>query len=263
MFTTGFKLWFGIFVAAFGAASFAGYTSGGDQTGPISVAWKGAVGNHISYGLLVTAAGVALGLALFAIAFRDGDAEAAAELLDTDDAPPAQRPVGGSWWPVFAALGVGATAVGAVVHPVVFVVGICSLVAIAVEWTMTNWSEKLSGDPAHNAAHREKLMRPIEIPLLGTLGIGVLVLATSRVLLASSVNGAVVVATVVAVVVLGGAAFVSRNPSLPRGMVQGALLVGFVAVIVAGIVTAATGEREFHLKGSDAHATDTQSGDGH
>ena len=55
----------------------------------------------------------------------------------------------------------------------------------------------------------------------------------------------------------------SRNPHLPRGMVQGALLVGFVAVIVAGIVTAATGEREFHQKGSDTHATDTQSGDGH
>jgi hypothetical protein len=135
--------------------------------------------------------------------------------------------------------------------------------AVAVEWTMTNWSEKLSGNPAHNTAQREKLMRPVEIPVLGTLGVGVLVIAMSRVLLASSVNGAVVVATVVGLVVLGGAVLVSRNPHLPRGMVQGALLVGFVAVIVAGIVTAATGEREFHQKGSDTHATDTQSGDGH
>lgn len=263
MFTTGFKLWFGVFVAAFGAASFAGYTSGGDETGPISLAWKGAVGNHVSYGLFVGAAAVALGLALFSIAFRDGDAEAAAELLGTDDAPPAQRPVGGSWWPVFAALGVGATAVGAVVHPAIFVIGICAVAAVAVEWTMTNWSEKLSGNPAHNTAQREKLMRPVEIPVLGTLGVGVLVIAMSRVLLASSVNGAVVVATVVGVVLLGGAVLVSRNPHLPRGMVQSALLVGFVAVIVAGIVTAATGEREFHQKGSDTHATDTQSGDGH
>jgi len=56
MFTTGFKLWFGVFLAAFGAASFAGYTSGGDETGPISLAWKGAVGNHVSYGLFVGAA---------------------------------------------------------------------------------------------------------------------------------------------------------------------------------------------------------------
>ncbi|MCP4792144.1 MAG: hypothetical protein GY882_02240, partial [Actinomycetia bacterium] len=55
MLTTGFKLWFGIFVAALGAAVFAGYTSGGDETGPISFAWKGTVGNHVSYGLLMTA----------------------------------------------------------------------------------------------------------------------------------------------------------------------------------------------------------------
>ena len=38
MLTTGFKLWFGIFVAALGAAVFGGYTSGGDETGPISFA---------------------------------------------------------------------------------------------------------------------------------------------------------------------------------------------------------------------------------
>ena len=157
----------------------------------------------------------------------------------------------------------GATAVGVVVHPVVFVIGICAVAAVAVEWAITNWSEKLSGDESHNAEHREKLMRPVEIPVLGVAGIGVLVLAMSRVLLASSVNGAVIVATVVGVVVLGGAVLISRNPSLPRGVVQGALLVGFVAVIVAGIVTAATGEREFHQKGSDANATDTQSEDGH
>jgi hypothetical protein len=263
MLTTGFKLWFGIFVAAFGAAVFAGYTSGGDETGPLTVAWKGAVGNHVSYGLLISVAAVAFGLALFSIAFRDGDAEAAAELLGTETAPPAQRPVGGSWWPIFAALGVGATAVGAVVHPAVFVIGVCAVAAIAVEWTMTNWSEKLSGDRAHNAAQREKLLRPVEIPVLGTLGVGVLVLAMSRVLLASSVNGAVVVATVVGVVVLCGAIVISRNPNLPRGMVQGVLLIGFVAVIVAGIVTAATGEREFHQKGGGEHATDTQSEDGH
>ena len=189
--------------------------------------------------------------------------EAAAELLGTDEAPPAQRPVGGSWWPVFAALGVGATAVGVVVHPAVFVTGICIVAAVAVEWTMTNWSEKVSGDAAHNAAQREKLVRPVEIPVLGTLGVGVLVLAVSRVLLASSVDGAVLVATVVGVVIFGGAIFISRNPSLPRGLVQGVLLLGFLAVIVAGIVTAATGEREFHHKGGGGHATETHAGDGH
>jgi len=145
----------------------------------------------------------------------------------------------------------------------VFVTGICIVATVAVEWTMTNWSEKVSGDPAHNAAQREKLLRPVEIPVLGTVGIGVLVLAVSRVLLASSVDGAVLVATVVGIVIFAGAIFISRNPSLPRGLVQGVLLLGFLAVIVAGIVTAATGEREFHHKGGGGHATDTHAGDGH
>ncbi len=249
MLTTGFKLWIGLCTVMMAAAVFAGYTTGGTETGPVSLGWKGGVGNHVSYTILVTGAGVLALLGLVAVAFRDADAEATAEVLGLEVAPEAQVAVGRSWWPVFAALGVGATAVGAVVHPVVFVVGICSLVAIAVEWTMTNWSEKLSGDPAVNRELRERLMRPIEIPVLGAVGIGVLVLAVSRVLLASSVGGAVWVATVIGIVVFGGAMYISRRPTLPRGLIQSALLLGAVAVLTAGIVAAVVGERDFHHKG--------------
>tara|TARA_B100000470_G_scaffold143630_1_gene111356 strand:- start:324 stop:641 length:318 start_codon:yes stop_codon:yes gene_type:complete len=92
-------------------------------------------------------------------------------------------------------------------------------------------------------------MRPIEIPVLGALGIGVLVLAVSRVLLASSVAGAVWVATVTGIVVFGGAMYISRRPALPRGLIQSALLLGAVAVLTAGIVAAVLGERDFHHKG--------------
>ena len=85
---------------------------------------------------------------------------------------------------------------------------------------MTNWSEKVSGDAEANAAARENLMRPIEIPVLGTIGIGVLVLAVSRVLLASSVNGAVVVATVAGLLVFGGAMAISKRPEMPRRAIR-------------------------------------------
>ncbi len=263
MLTPGFKLWCGASIFAFSVAVFAGYTSGGDETGPVSLAWKGAVGNHVSYGLIVTAAIVLLTMALFAIAFRDADAEAAMELLGVEEVPPAQQPVASSWWPVFAALGIATTAVGAVVHPAVFVVGLCVIAAVAIEWTMTNWAEKISAESEHNAAQREKLMRPIEIPVLGVLGIGILVVAVSRVLLASSVNGAVAIGIVLGVVIFGGAILISRNPGLPRSFVQSALLLGFVAVIVAGIVTAATGEREFHHKGGGEHSADLKTEDDH
>ena len=74
MLTTGFKLWFGFFVGAVLAAVFAGYTSGATETGPLSLGWKGGVGNHVSYTILATGAGVLALLGLVAVAFRDADA---------------------------------------------------------------------------------------------------------------------------------------------------------------------------------------------
>jgi len=253
MLTTGFKLWFGLFVAVFLAAVFAGYTSGATETGPVSLGWKGGVGNHVSYTILVFAAGVLALFGLIAVAFRDADAEAQAEALGLEEAPIGQEPVGNSLWPVFGALGIGTTGAGLVVHPAIFVIGLCISVAVGVEWTMTNWSEKVSGDPAANAEARENLMRPIEIPILGTIGVGVLVLAVSRILLASSVTGAVWVATAVGVVIFGLAVFISQRPELPRAAIRGILFLGCVAVLVLGIVTAVSGEREFHHKGGGAH----------
>ena len=258
MLTTGFKLWFGLFMGAMLAAVFAGYTSGATETGPISMGWKGGVGNHVSYVILVTAAAGLAMIGLVAAAFRDADAEAQAEVLGLDEAPEAQAVVGNSLWPVFGALGIGAVAVGLVVHPTIFVIGLCILAGVGVEWTMTNWSEKVSGDADTNAAARENLMRPIEIPVLGTVGIGVLVLAVSRVLLASSVNGAVLVATVAGVLVFGGAMLVSKQPEMPRRTVRSILFIGCVAVLLAGILAAANGEREFHQKGGGAQHDDAQ-----
>ncbi len=255
MLTTGFKLWSGLCAAAIAAAVFAGYTSGGTETGPISLGWKGGVGNHVTYGLLVMAAAVFALLAVLAVAFRDADAEAVAEVAGADEAAVAQQPVGASWWPVLGALGVATVAVGLVAGSALFVVGLLMVAAVGLEWTVTNWSERATGDPEANRELRERLMRPIEIPVLGAVGIGVLVLAISRVLLASSVNGAVVVATVVGLVVFGGALFFSRRPSVGPGVVKLVVLLGSLAVVVAGIVAAVSGEREFHQKGGsgDSH----------
>ena len=258
MLTTGVRLWFGLCMAAVMAAVFAGYTSGATETGPISVGWKGGIGNHVSYVIILSAAaGLAL-VGLMAVAFRDADAEAQAEVLGMDEAPETQAVVGNSLWPIFGALGIGAVAVGLVVHPAIFVIGLCILVAVGVEWTMTNWSEKVSGDTEANAVARENLMRPIEIPVLGTIGIGVLVLAVSRVLLTSSVNGAVVVATIAGLVVFGGAMTVSRRPEMPRRAVRSILFVGCVVVLLAGILSAVNGEREFHQIGGGGSDDDTQ-----
>ena len=138
-------------------------------------------------------------------------------------------------------------------HPAVFVVGIIIIVAIGFEWTITNWSEKASSDPELNSELRERLMRPIEIPLIGALGIGVIVLAVSRILLASSVSGAVWVATIVGVIIFGTAFYLSKRPSISRGLIQSILFVGIAGILIAGVVSTAIGEREFHHKGPHHH----------
>ena len=87
------------------SAVFAGYTTGGTETGPISLGWKGGVGNHVVYTLLMIGAGSMAVMGIVSQAFRDSDLEAASELLGIEDLPQAQNEVGNSWWPVFAALG--------------------------------------------------------------------------------------------------------------------------------------------------------------
>ena len=258
MLTTGFKLWFGLAAAVVMAAVFAGYTSGATETGPVSIGWKGGVGNHVSYTILLFAAGVLAMLGLIAAAFRDADAEAQAEILGLAEAPAGQVVVGSSLWPVFGALGVGAIGVGLVVSSAIFVLGLVIVAAIGVEWTMTNWSEKVSGDPEANAEARENLMRPIEIPILGAVGVAVLVLAVSRVLLASSVTGAVWVATAVGLAIFGLAVLISRRPEMPRSTVRAILFAGITVVLILGIVTAVSGEREFHHKGGGIHEGDAE-----
>ena len=253
MLTTGFKLWFGLCVLMVAAAVFAGYTTGGTETGPISLGWIGGVGNHVVYTLLMLGAASMAVMAIVSQAFRDSEPEAAIELLGVDEVPEAQSEIGNSWWPVFSALGVSILVVGLVVHPAVFVVGIIIIVAIGFEWTMTNWSEKASSDPELNSELRERLMRPIEIPLIGALGIGVIVLAVSRILLASSGSGAVWVATIVGVIIFGTAFYLSKKPSISRGLIQSILFVGIAGILIAGVVSTAIGEREFHHKGPHHH----------
>ena len=80
MLTTGFKLWFGLCVVMVVAAIFAGYTTGGTETGPISLGWKGGVGNHVVYTLLMIGAASMAVIGVVSQAFRDSDSEAVIEL---------------------------------------------------------------------------------------------------------------------------------------------------------------------------------------
>lgn len=254
MIPTGLKLYVGIAVAAATAAIIGGYTSGGDGVGPLSAGYKGGVGDQVSYTILLGVAFVAIIVGALLTIFRDADPEAVAAAMGTEHVPVGQRPVAASIWPIIAGAGVGFVAVGMAVSAVVTGVGFVILAIVAFEWTMTAWADRATGDSNTNIALRDQIMGPFEVPLLGLLGAGVTVLAISRIFLATSKIGAVVVGSVVSIVILAVGVFLALQPKLSKNALTG--LVGIVAVgiLAGGVWGAVEGTRE--IEHHEEHSED-------
>jgi hypothetical protein len=246
VFTSGFKFFFGIGAALATAGVLYGYTSGGNHVGPLSLGWKGGVGEYVGYGVLVGLGVSAIGIALTLITFRDADPADQADYMGVDDIAPTM-PVTPSHWPIIGAFAVATMAVGLVLNTAIFVAGLVASGLVSLSWMMDAWADRATGDPEANRALRNRIMAPIEIPAAGGAAVAVGVLAISRVLLNASQLGAVVVAGVVAVVILG-IAIVSANESIKIGKNAVAGLAIFVAIAVlgGGVWAAVDGEREFH-----------------
>ena len=258
MFTTGFKFFFGMFAAFTAAALVYGYASGGDVVGPLSLGWKGGVGDHIGYGVLVALSTASLAVGLVLVSFRDADPEAQAHLLGVDDVA-ADRAVARGFWPVVASFGVGAAVVGLVLHPLVFVGGLALVALSLVEWTMDAWADRATGDAAANRELRNRIMAPIEIPVIGALSIGVVVLAASRILLAVPALGAVAAAGVIAVLILAGAVVYVNRPGLGRRLIGGLGVAAAFALLLGGVLAAVVGERDFEHHEPETHEESGQS----
>jgi hypothetical protein len=252
LFTTGFKFFFGIGVALSTAAVLYGYTTGGNHVGPLSLGWKGGVGEHLGYGLLVALGLSAIGIALTLISYRDADPADQAHFRGVDNIAPT-APVTGSHWPIVGAFGVGTLAVGLVLNTAVFVTGLVICAAVAFEWMMDAWADRATGDPEANRALRNHIMAPLEIPAAGAAGVALGVLAVSRILLNVSQLGAVIVAGVIAVAILGLAVLSTSGFKPTRNFVAGLVLSLSVAILGLGIWAAVDGERNFeeHEVGED------------
>lgn len=241
---TSLKLYFGIAFAAAAAAIIGGYTSGGTVVGPISAGYKGGIGDHVSYVLLAGVAFSSLIIGGLLTYFRDADAEVVANSIGATVAPVGQRPVASSIWPMVAGIGVGFVVVGMAVSAAVTGIGIVILAIVTFEWTMTAWSDRATGDPRTNAALRDQLMGPFEVPLLGFLAAGVLVLAASRIFLRFHGTPAVIIGGVLAVAILGVAIVITQGDKLPKGVGTGLAAALALFVLAFGAWSFATIEGE-------------------
>lgn len=250
MITTSSKYFYAAAAVAMLAAVVYGYSTGGGNVGPLSFGYKGGVGDHLGYGLLMSAAALSLFLGFAMTAFRDADPDAVAEIAGTE-LPPAVAPAGPSYWPIVGAFSVGLTVVGLAVNNVFFVAGLIGIGAVAVEWTVQAWADRATGDPATNREIRNRIMFPLEIPIAGALGIGIVVVGISRILLAVTKENAVWIAIGVAFVVFVLGTLLSMRPTLRSDILAGVLALAAVAVIAGGIVGAVVGEREFEHHGTE------------
>lgn len=273
MLTPGSRLFFGYMLAGlvgmfvYGVASgdgggvdYLGFVDAEAWLGAISLGWKGGVGDHVGYLVLMLFALTSAFVALVLVAYRDADPDAVAELAG-GQLPPAHGPTSPSYWPVIGAFGAGVLAIGLVTHAAIFVIGLIIIGATIFEWMIAAWADRATGDPVANRELRDRLMRPVEMPVLGALGIGAVVLAISRILLAVSQEWAVWLAVILSAAIFMVAVALAVVESVNKNLVAGLVVVGAIAVLAGGVVSAAVGERSFE-HGEEGHEEEEEHDEG-
>ncbi len=258
MLKTGSKFLFAL--SAFGLVSAVLWADGTGQhtigmdtlIGPVTLGYKGYVGEHTGYAIFMGLAASALFLAIFLSAIREADAEAVAQVAGTDAVPEVEAPATVNYWPIVAAFSEAAIALGLAIGPAMFVIGFVGLAIATTEWAVRAWSDRATGDPEVNRAIRNRFMYPVEIPGIAVLGIAGFVLAISRILLAVPKLGSYLVFGLVPIIILGIGALVVLKPKLSQSVVAGLLLVGGMALLAGGVVAAAAGEHKPDEKKSES-----------
>jgi hypothetical protein len=243
MISTGSKWFYGLGFVSFVLAACYGWTTGGNGVGPLSFGYKGGVGDHLGYGILVSGAVVSVFLGVMVTLTRDADAEAVAEAAGTDTVPPV-IPAGTSYWPALSAFGAALVVIGLVSEVIFLVFGLIVLGIVLVEWTVQTWADHATGDPETNRQIRNRLMNPIEFPLAAILGLGLLAIGFSRIFLALTNDQTVVLGVVITAIVVAAGFLVASRPRISSNLIVGLLVALALIIIALGIAGAVAGPHE-------------------
>jgi hypothetical protein len=216
--------------------------------GPLTAGWKGAIGDHLAYSVLVGVAVVAAFVGIAITAFREADASAVAQVVDLESAPLTRAPLGANYWPIVSVFAAATLLIGlSISSQNLAIAASIGLGASALMWTLRAWAERATGDERANVELYQQMVEPIRLPVLSIILIGILAIGLSRVLLAlPNTTSSSAVFGVVALVFLLGAIGVALRPRISRSIVV-LLVFGLgLVIVVGGIVGAAMGSREFH-----------------
>jgi hypothetical protein len=136
--------------------------------------------------------------------------------------------------------------VGLAASPGLFQASLFGLVAVAGVWTVRSWAERATGDDATNAELYHRVIDPLRVPLASAAVVAFVVLGLSRVLLATSKTGSVVVFSAAAAVFFGLAILLAARPKLNKDVLTLVVLGLAAAILAAAIAGVVVGQREFH-----------------
>lgn len=209
------------------------------------------------------AAAAALGVAAAILGARDPRVAASASAEDT----PGRRPLGApeavspSSWPVLGAVALLLVGVGLATDAPILIIGLIAVAIASLGWLGQAWREHPAWNPTYDDRIRDRYVTPIALPIATIAGVAVLAISVSRLLLAVSEKAAPIIATVLAIAILGAFALLAVKP-VGRGGSVALAVVGVLFVAASGIGGAVAGEREFHHAASESASGDGH-GDGH
>ena len=251
VFTPAFRFLAGLAIFSLVAALVVGISSAVQSPidrvlGPLTLGWKGGIGNHVGYIFFVGLFGVSAGLAGILIAFRDADPEAEAQIVHTATVPAAPVPVGANFMPALTAFGFVLMIVGLATRtPLYATIGLVVVICAAFVWTLRAWAERATGDDTANADLYHRFIDPLRTPVIAILSIAVVAIGLSRLLLSVSKTNSVIVFGVVAALFFIVATNLALSPSSARSVTTVLVILGAIAINAAGIVGAVNGERKF------------------
>ncbi len=228
-----------------------GLTTGGSLVGVLTVGYKGGVGDHFGYGVLLGVGTVLALVGLVVTLSRDGDAADLAAMVGTSSLP-SLPPVPSTMWGPLTAFSIACLALGLSTSTVFLYLGLALLAVIAVFWAVDIWADHATGDPEANRILRDRTAAPLQVPVFAAIAIAAVVIGLSRIFLAVPATGSVIAAVVAALFVfLSAIAFAKLQVS--RNMITAVVFVGALAILVGGIVAAAAGPRDAS-HGDEEHA---------
>lgn len=262
MFTTAFRFFAGLAVFSLIAAFAVGLTSETQSLmnrviGPLTLGWKGGVGNHFAYTIFLGLAVAAAALAGLLIAFRDADPDAEAQIVHMESVPLTRAPSGVNYLPALGALAFVLMLIGlATESGGLTIAAIAVMVVVAFTWTVRTWAERATGDDHTNAELYHRFIDPFRVPVISILLIGLVAIGLSRVLLSVSKVGSVWVFGLVALVFFLVAVLLALKPSSAKWVTTAVVVIGAIAIIAAGIAGAVIGERDIEHRGSETHSSE-------